>query len=306
MISYAGALRNKFWRVHMKILLVLLLAFSYPIAPEEPKTIFLISTPRSLSSGFMRMMQERNDFEIFHEPTNAPFHIMHDQSYYDETYRTDSFQSYNEILESILTENKKSNVFIKDLSFTCHEFLTKENPLLQSAHFAFLVRKPQDVILSLYQKGLPPSIAQEVAGYQKFYELFELVEKHGKYPPYLFFSEDLGKNPEKTVASFCEHMGIAFKPESLTWKALGDQFEGEEWHDRKKIEAIQHWHADVIQSTCFVSLRTAEIDSDGVPTFSEITNPEDRAKCLEIYQRLLPYYVALKEKWEVMPSESAI
>ncbi len=281
----------------MNILLIILTLVSTSLFCEEPKTVFLISTPRSISVGFMRMMQARNDFEIFHEPTNAAFHAIHDKAYYDEIYRDDSFHSYNEVLESILDEQKRSNVFIKDLSFTCHEFLTKENPLIESAHFAFLVRKPQDVILSMYQKGLPPAILQEIAGYKKLYELFELVAEHAKCPPYLFFSEDLSKNPAETVASFCQHMGIEFKPEALTWEPLGDQFKGLEWRDGKKIEAIWHWHADVIKSAGFVPLRTSEVDAEGVPTFSEIANSDDRAACLEVYRNIMPYYLALKEKW---------
>lgn len=284
----------------MNVLLVFLLVISASLFSEEPKTIFLISTPRSISVGFMRMMQARQDFEIFHEPTNAAFHALHDKAYYNEVYRHDSFHSYEEVMTSVLEESKKSNVFIKDLSFTCHELLTKENPLLKSAYFAFLVRKPQDVILSMYQKGISPSIAQELAGYQKLYELFELTAEHAKYPPYLFFSEDLGKNPEKTVTLFCEHMGIEFKPESLTWEDLGDQFDGLEWRDGKKLEVIRHWHSDVIRSTSFVPLRTSEVDSEGIPTFSEIANLEDRAACLKIYQNVLPCYLSLKEKWETV------
>lgn len=277
----------------MKILVLFFLVLSTSLFSEPTKTIFLISSPRSLSVGFLRMMQARQDFEIFHEPSNAPYDKIYYQEFYAETFRANSFQSFEEATQAILEKAKTSNVFIKDVSFCCAGLLTKDNPLLKSAHFAFLIRKPQDVILSLYRRKCPVGFIQNVAGYEPLYALFKLVKDHGKYPPYLFLSEDLGSNPSQAVAKFCECMEIAFKPESLHWEDLGWQFDGLQWHDGKIPEAIHHWHGDAIHSTCFLPLSTAEIDEEGVPTFSEIPDFQDRKDCREAYSKQLPYYQAL-------------
>lgn len=282
----------------MNIFVFCLFVISTVLFSEEKKTIFLISTPRSLSVGFLRMMQARNDFAIFHEPCNAPYVAIYHKAYYENNFRDDCFESYEAITESILDQAKTENVFIKDVSFCCREMITEENPLLQSAHFAFLVRKPQDVILSLYRKGLKSNAIREIGGYQQFYELFELVDKHAKYPPYLIFSEDLGENPSRTVKLFCDFMNIPFMAESLKWNDLGSEFNGREWRDGKTVESVQFWHGDAIHSDHFMPLRTCEVDEKGIPTFSEIADLNDRAVCLEVYFDYLPYYLSLKEKWK--------
>lgn len=289
----------------MKLFLLFLLLSTPLVSEENKKIIFLISTPRSLSTGFMRMMQERGDFEIFHEPSTAPFDAVHYKSFYKETFREDCFQSYEEITESIIAESKNANVFIKEISFCFHEYLTKENPLLQKAHFAFLVRKPQDVVLSFYRKNSPVSWIEHLSGYKQLLELFELVADHGGYTPYLFFSEDLGEDPVRSVELFCNYMDIEFKPESLHWEKLEDSFDGKIWRDGKKPEAIRHWHGDAIQSTGFVTLKTVAVDENGVPTFAEIDSLEDRAACVEIYHHLFPYYEALQARWKSLQGSAA-
>ncbi len=284
----------------MKILLFFLSMFASSLFSEENKIVILISTPRSLSTGLLRMMEARQDFEIFHEPTNAPYDAVHARDFYELNFRDDCFKSFEEVTETILAQSKTSNVFVKEVAFSLPEHLTVNNPLLQNSRFVFLIRKPQDVILSFYRKGVPVSHLSEFTGYRQIYELFELIETHAKHPTYLIYSEDLGEHPLESVASFCNHVGISFKPESLTWEDLGSEFTGHKWRDGKISEAVQHWHGNAIRSTCFVPLKTAETDSDGTPTFIEIENLEDRAACHDAYLYSSPYYLALKAKWETL------
>ena len=80
------------------------------------------------------------------------------------------------------------------------------------------------------------------------------------------------------------------------WEDLGPEFTGLRWHEGKMTEAFQYWHGGAVRSTCFSPLRTAEVDSVGVPTFEEVENEEDRDACRKAYLHSLPYYLALKEK----------
>lgn len=285
----------------MPIFFLFFLLISSALFSKEPKQenkiVILVSTPRSLSTGFLRMMHARGDFEIFHEPSTAPFNAIHYRTFYDMAFKDDCFQSFDQITTAIFASAKHSNVFVKEMASPVYEFLAEDNPLLQKAHFVFLVRKPQDVALSFYQKGLPASILRTALGYPQIYALFELVASHGKYPPYLIFSEDLGLNPEENIRSFCQHVGIEFKPAALQWENLGDQFTGNEWHDDKKPIAIQYWHGDAIRSSGFVPLKTAKADSGGMPTFEEVANLNDRKLFQEAYLYNLPHYLALKEAW---------
>ena len=282
----------------MQIFLFLLCLLSTSFLASENKIIFLISTPRSLSVGFLRMMEARQDFEVFNELTNAPYVALYDQKYYEQTFREDCFKSYEEVTQFIFKQAGHSNVFVKEMAFAVPEFLTPDNWLLCFADFVFLVRKPQDVILSLYQKGVSVPEIPKIMGYKEICELFEMVTAHAKNSPYLIFSEDLGERPLETVSLFCRHVGIPFKPELLTWENLGSQFTGQKWRDGKVETAVQYWHGDAIRSTCFSSLRTAEVDREGNPTFVEIENREDRMACRDLYLQSLPYYTTLKERWE--------
>ncbi|MBX9743579.1 MAG: hypothetical protein K2X08_00005, partial [Chlamydiales bacterium] len=58
------------------------------------------------------MMQARQDFEIFHEPMNAPYDAIHYKEFYEE------------ITETIFAKAKDSNVFVKEAVFSFQEFLT--------------------------------------------------------------------------------------------------------------------------------------------------------------------------------------
>ncbi|MDP1609294.1 MAG: hypothetical protein Q8L98_08295 [Chlamydiales bacterium] len=283
---------------------LLLLVFSASFLSAENKIIFLISTPRSLSVGFLRMMQARQDFEIFHEPTNAPYDAIHYKEFYEENFREDCFRSFDEITETIFEKAKDSNVFVKEVVFSFQEFLTSDHPLLEAADFVFLVRKPQDVILSFYRKGVPPSILHELVGHEQILKVFDFVTAHAKKSPYLLFSEDLGESPWEEIPLFCKHVGIPFKPESLSWEDLGSEFTGLQWRDGKKAEAVHYWHGDAIRSSCFAALKTEEVDEEGSPTFAEIENEEDRAICLKAYFSALPHYQALKEKWEALCTQN--
>lgn len=265
---------------------------------QENKIVILVSTPRSLSTGFLRMMHARGDFEIFHEPSTAPFNATHYRAFYDLAFKEDCFQSFDQITASILNAAEHSNVFVKEMAAPLYEILPQDSPLLEKAHFVFLVRKPQDVALSFYQKGLPASMLRNVLGYPQICSLFELITAHAKHPPHLIFSEDLGLAPEEQIRSFCQHVGIDFKPESLNWKDLGTEFTALEWHEDKKPIAVHYWHGDAIHSTGFSPLKTAKTDAGGLPTFEEVENLVDRKLFHEAYLYNLPHYLALKELWK--------
>lgn len=110
----------------MRIFLFLLSIFATALFSEENKIVILISTPRSLSTGFLRMMEAREDFEIFHEPTNAPYDAVHAREFYELYFRDDCFKSYDEITECILAQAKNSNVFVKEVAFSLSEYTARD------------------------------------------------------------------------------------------------------------------------------------------------------------------------------------
>lgn len=222
------------------------------------KIIYLVSPPRSLSVAFLRMMHARGDFSIMHEPSQPVFNRMHSPDIVQNYFRKNSFQSFYEVKTAILQEVEKHNVFVKEISFAVEDFHLNDAELMKNPHvyFVFLIRNPHHTIISFYKKVAPifDQIAYQISdliGYKSLYSIFKAAKQHAAQAPYIIYTEDLYNNPQETIKRFCQHIGIAFKPESLHWDNLGEHFDGQAWHEAKHKELIHYWHGDAIKSTGF-------------------------------------------------------
>ncbi len=261
---------------------------------EPQKIICLVSPPRSLSVGFLRMMEARGDFKIYHEPTISVYHRVNGLRFSDDWFREGAFQTFDEVKEAIFNEN--SNVFVKEMSFSLNEVIDEDFMKRPNVYFVFLFRNPHDAIVSFYKKlGRIVEDFQVACGYKAAHEVFHKIIDSGARRPLVLSSEELGANPEKVVKTFCDYVGIPFIEQALSWENLGSNFGGyEEWHETKRTDHTQHWHGEAIQSTKFVPLKSYEVDDKGNPTFSEIKSLEDRKECEKAYLTNLPYYLFFK------------
>lgn len=268
------------------------------------KIVYLISPPRSLSVAFLRMMQSRGDFTIMHEPSQFAFNLSYSPELVQNWFRPHALTSFDQVKTSILKEAEHRHVFVKEMSFAVRDFHTTDFELIQNpnVYFVFLVRSPHHTTISMYTKfkDFFDSLAwqfPDVISYKAQYEIFMAVKAHGFNLPYVIRTEDLYTNPQETVQKFCDHVGIAFKPESLEWNDLGASFDGQkEWHEIKHTESIHHWHGDAIRSIGFGKPRSYEVDEHGSPTFSEIANLEHRKICEQVYREQMVYYHQLLEQ----------
>jgi Sulfotransferase domain len=274
------------------LLALFLLLSSLVCAEDAPhKIVYLISPPRSLSVGFLRMIEARGDFKIYHEPSLTVYHQVNHLTFSRDWFREDGFQSFEEIKQKIFSE--ESNVFVKEMSFHLKELIDDDLISRPNVYFVFLFRNPHHTIISLYNKiQAIVDDFQEAVGYEAAYDIYQKIASQNVRPPLILFSEELASQPEKTVKLFCSYVGIPFKGESLCWKDLGQSFNGhDEWHENKRTDLTQHWHGDAIRSTGFAPLKSYEIDSHGNPTFVEIADLEDRKACQKAYLHSLPYYL---------------
>ncbi|HUC57319.1 MAG TPA: sulfotransferase family protein, partial [Streptosporangiaceae bacterium] len=77
-----------------------------------------------------------------------------------------------------------------------------------------LIREPGEVIASHY--ALNRELRLEDVGFTRLRELWEAIVAAGQAPVVLD-SASLVERPEATVRAYCEHMGLPFLPETLTW-----------------------------------------------------------------------------------------
>lgn len=281
----------------MRWIICMLLGLVVPIAESTEKIVYLVSPPRSLSVAFMRMMQARGDFEIFHEPFHCPWCFKANTEYAAIAYPNKVAPTYEEVKQSILDAAELRPVFVKDVSFDCEDFLLNDPDFVQNSnmHFVFLVRNPHHSIISWYKKCrfCPPRL-NYLLGYEPFYRIFEKVKRDSRNKLNVVFSEDLLGDPKNAISRLCDSLEIPYIPEALQWQVLGRDFDYEKhWHDYRTKEEAQIWFGEAMSSSGFGKPSQYQVDENGNPTFEEIANPEHKNEYMECYEHNLKYFEML-------------
>jgi hypothetical protein len=231
------------------------------------KPLALWAVPRSLSTAFERVFVERGDFEVFHEPFSASY-------YFGPGRRSDRFAErepkeehhHENVLRKLLAPGDKP-VFFKDMAYHVAGFMDRE--FVQNFTNTFIIREPKQVLSSLYEMW--PDFTIEEAGYEQLYRLSRYAAELGQ-ESVIVDAQDLSENAEGTVATYCEALGIPFKPEALSWEPR----EVPEW------KMWGEWHTDAQESTGIDEISQEDVS---LPAYLH-----------GIYERSLPYYRELHEK----------
>ena len=264
----------------------------------EKKIVFLISPPRSLSTAFLRMMDSRGDFNTFNEPSiyiYIKYLAEKDKKYENgkSWYYDNAPRSHQEVQKQILESAKTENTFIKEMGFSiinyhCNnmEMMKKEN-----VYFVFLIRNIHHTFLSEYKKLQVDYLIEEVYDYEALYNFYNIIKKYGKNMPYVIQSEDLYQNTKTSIQGFCNHIGIKYLPESLSWNSIDNPEKVQNsWHEIKPADVTLYWHEDALKSTGFHKPNEYEVDEQGEPTFSEIKNIEHKRTLENLYKKQMPHY----------------
>ena len=199
--------------------------------------IALWTHPRSISTAFERIIMERGDFTILHEPFSYLYYVHEDGAtlspqYVDPEHPTD----YSGIRAQIEQTAEERPVFFKDMCAHCFNELNADESFLQRLTNTFLIRDPAKAIASYY--AMNPDVTLEEIGLKQLYSIYEKMQACGA-DPIVVDADDLEDDPEGTVGAYCQALGIPFVPESLTWQP-GHKEEWDVWKD---------WHTDAARST---------------------------------------------------------
>ena len=228
--------------------------------------IALWAHPRALSTAFTRMMRERGDLTVVHEPLVA----LHDTGEMrvpapggGEVAAT----SPCALLGALNELGAARRVFFKDtLEYRYQHPFDHPADLAGMTH-TFLIRDPRRAISSHY--AIKPTVTCEQIGYEHQWELFLLARAVTGREPVVIHAEDLLTDPAGTVAAYCAAAGLPFRPEALTW-AAGD---APEWLPNSR------WHVDVGRTTGFAP----------IPKDFAVTVDND-ARLRRFYDYHLPFY----------------
>lgn len=200
--------------------------------------IFLWAHSRSASTAFLRMMIERGDVTVLHEPFLA---LTQDGQV--AVPAPDGppalARSGPELIAALAALAAAGPVFVKEvLDYRYPEVFGHPGGLAAMTH-TFLVRDPRQAISSHY--AVKPTVTCPEIGYERLCELFELLWSATGTLPVVIRAEKLLADPAAVVADYCQAVGLPFVPAALSW-APGDR---PEWQRHRG------WHLDAIASSGF-------------------------------------------------------
>ncbi len=235
--------------------------------------IALWTHPRSISTAFERVMMERGDLKILHEPFSYLYYV-HEagatitQQYVDPNHPTD----YPGIKTHIGSAAKEKPVFFKDMSAHCFNEIFSDEDFLKRLTNTFLIRDPAKAIASYY--AMNPDVTVAEVGLEQLCAVYEKASSLG-HGPVVVDADDLEDDPEGVIRSYCRALDIPFIPEALTWDP-GQKAEWEIWKD---------WHKDAAESTGI---------QKNVETFEVTVENSDHLK--RMYEDQLPFYQKMYAK----------
>jgi hypothetical protein len=194
--------------------------------------VALWSVPRSGSTAFERMMMERGDVAVFHEPFSVRYYCgaTKRSSRYDEV-RDDGDPDH--ILAALEVAASVRPVFVKDMAY--HVLGLVDNAFLARFVHSFLIRDPAWTLPSL--AAIWPDFTDEEVGFDALAAMAARVSD-----PVVVDGDDLRCDPSGVVRAWCDRVGLPFVPEALSWSP-GMPPEWTLWED---------WHAEVAASRGFV------------------------------------------------------
>jgi hypothetical protein len=229
--------------------------------------LMLWSAPRSRSTAFFRMMAERGDFTVVHEPFS---YLAEFGSAEADGIRVTSAPDLFIALRSLAAAGP---VFAKETTGRRYpEVLAERAFLATDAVHTFLIRHPRETIASYHTMN--PDAPLHKIGFESQYEIFAAVRRLAHRTPVVVDAADLIRSPAATVRAYCARVGIGFRPGALRWRPA----------NRPEWEPSRGWHADVATSTGLgVTTGTGPgVDVDGHPRLAQ-------------YLRYhLPYYEMLR------------
>ncbi|MFF4615052.1 sulfotransferase-like domain-containing protein [Nonomuraea jabiensis] len=201
-----------------------------------PKPILLWAVPRSRSTAFLRIMLERGDLEVVHEP----FSYLQVDGHFELTGRRAT--SAIELLDVMLEVNANGRrVFAKDTSDYTYTPLLEDERLFSDVINTFMIREPRSAIASHY--AMNPEATLDEYGFEYLHAIFDAVRSATGELPLVIDGDDLVTHPEATVRAYCERVGLEFMPEAMRW----DPGQQANWR------RTDRWHAEVAESSGLVA-----------------------------------------------------
>ncbi|MFJ6618267.1 sulfotransferase family protein [Kitasatospora sp. NPDC091335] len=198
----------------------------------------LWSAPRCRSTAFARMMTERDDRVVVHEPFSRVVDFG-EVEVGDRVAHTEQ-----DVLARLRAIAAEKPVFFKDTTDFHYPALLADEDFLAAATHTFIIRHPAEAIASHH--ALNPDLGRDEIGFARLYEIFTAVQNATGTTPVVVDSDDLLDRPAETVRAYCAAVGIPFVPEALNWGA----------GMRSEWQTTSKWHQSTSETTGFARGRS--------------------------------------------------
>jgi hypothetical protein len=226
--------------------------------------IFLWSAPRSMSTAFTRMMLERRDTLVVHEPISNLLSVGRFEVE-GMTLRTPA-----DLLGHLLALGEHRSVFVKDTSELRYMSYLDERVVHEATH-TFLVRDPAAAIASHH--AVNPDLTLDEVGFEHLHEIFVRVRDALGSDPVVVDAADLSADPAGTVRAYCDAVGLPFLAEALTWSPgrRGEWARTEHWHHTVNDSSGFHRGTTEYARTVHNDARLARFRDHHQPFYDRIT-----------------------------------
>ncbi|EST39506.1 hypothetical protein N566_01585, partial [Streptomycetaceae bacterium MP113-05] len=233
--------------------------------------VALWAHPRAVSTAFVRMMMERGDVTVVHEP--MVLLTDHGEARLPAPDGGESVvRSPGELFRSLAELGRQGPVFFKDTLEYRYAHLFDHPEDVAAFRHTFIVRDPARAIASHH--AVKPEVTCAEIGYEHQWQLFTHLWRTTGERPLVLTAESLLADPPAAVRAYCEHTGLEYRPEALSWQP----------GERTEWEQNRRWHLDAIASSGFHA-----------PDKEFTANVRDDPRLRAFHAHHLPYYERLVE-----------
>ncbi len=213
--------------------------------------------PRSVSTAFERIMRERGDLSILHEPFMYHHYLTtKDRLFPGFSPEPEHPATYGDIQAMIVEAGKNGPVFFKDMAYYVVDALPQDTEFAAQMTHAFLLRDPVEAALSYARRD--PEFTRLELGHESQHRLYTALVALG-HDPLVITADQLRRNPQATLRRYWAYAGLDYLEHAFTW----DNKVPDGW------QSVQSWHTEVLQSGAIKPPQAtgtqAEMDALGAP-----------------------------------------
>jgi hypothetical protein len=182
----------------------------------EPIRIAMWSGPRNISTAMMRSFGNRADTSVIDEPFYAAYlaatgidHPMREESLASQP------KDWRVVVEALLGPVPGGREIFYQKHMTHHMVAGFGRDWIAQARNAFLIRAPEDVLLSYAEKR--EAVTLDDIGFVSQSELFDREAQRLGHAPPVVHADDVLADPRGTLSELCSALDIPFCGTMLSW-----------------------------------------------------------------------------------------